>query len=216
MRGAALGALLLAASGCSLPSLWHDKMLGPISPAGQVHAVSVGSDFTVTDEGVVATLGNEPILRPYPLDFIRRIAQPRNFYGVHQGLQAIIKAISFVVLGETSVGKPLPADAVRKLKEGAPAGEVLRLLGSPNLWIRRSGGSVMAHRAALGSHWSFYLGMPPLADRILPIPGLNNLTFRWNSHVTRVYKTVLLFDADDRLRAWFQNDPDAEPGEPDA
>jgi len=132
------------------------------------------------------------------------------------GLQATIRALSFVVWGETRVGKRLPADAVATLEEGTSAAEVLERLGSPNLWLRRESGSLMAYKAEVGTHLSFYLGMPPLADRVLPIPGLNNLTFRWNYQQTRPYKTVLLFDAHDRLRAWFQNDPEAPLEEPPA
>ena len=59
-----LGLAVFALSGCGLITLMHDSVLGPVSPLGRINAVTVGSDFRVTDTGPVADLGGDARLRP--------------------------------------------------------------------------------------------------------------------------------------------------------
>jgi hypothetical protein len=210
----ALLAALALGPGCGVIALTHDKMLGPVSPAGNIHPVVVGDDFVVTERGVAPgeSSRDQPMFRPVPPGFPRRYGEPNTFYKMLQGGQAFLRGLSFVVWGETRSGTPLLEDQLATLERGRSSEEVLAKLGTPNLWLRRKHGSLMAYKAELGTFLAFYVGMPPLADNIVPIPGLNNLSFRWHYNVIRPYKTLLLFDTDERLVAWFRNDPE-EPEE---
>ena len=40
--------------GCGVLALVHDKILGPISPAGRIHPLVVGDDFRISEQGPVA------------------------------------------------------------------------------------------------------------------------------------------------------------------
>lgn len=195
----ALAALALALlPGCGLATLTHDTMLGPVSPLGPIHDVSVGSDFRVTESGPVADTAGEPLLRPYPADFIERLGSPRSFYSLAQGIQAFIASFSFVVQRETREAE-LP---VREgLREGLDAADVLRLLGPPELWIRGPSRTLMLYRGRGRRSIGFYVGVPPLASVFLPVPGLGNLRFRYANSEDRVEKMLLFFGADDVLES---------------
>lgn len=215
MSARAAGLLLLALlaplhlGGCGVVALIHDKMLGPISPLGRIHPAAIGAEFTVTYQGVSGDVSNEPTFRPLPPDLPDR-GRPLRYWNIVQGMVAFIRGISFVVWGESRTGTPLPAERVGRLTPGISAQEALEALGTPNLWLRRTGGSIMAYKAELETFFAFYLGMPPFVDNFNPIPGLSSLTFRWNYRAIRPYKTILFFDAEDRLVSWFKNDPDRE------
>src|SRR5690606_6497281 len=96
-----------------------------------------------------------------------------------QGLEAAIAGFSFVVRRD-AVDHPLPHPQARAaLRPGLAAGEVLRRLGPPELWIRRSGESLMLYRGFDRSTLALYVGVPPPAGALLPVPGLANLRFRY-------------------------------------
>ncbi|RMG11126.1 MAG: hypothetical protein D6731_16180 [Planctomycetota bacterium] len=213
-RGATLQALVLglaSLSGCGVLALTHDKMLGPVSPAGRIHSVVVSNDYIVTERGLVG-VGDErdqPLFRPIPPGFPRRYAEPASMVKGLRGAMAFLRGLSFVVWGRTHTGRVLPEDALTVLRKGITAAEVLAALGTPSLWLRRKGGSLMGYRAEVGTFLSVSLGLPPLADQFVPIPGLGNIRIRWHYNIIKPYKTLLVFDAQERLVAWFRNDPDA-------
>jgi len=197
-RGLAAGALALL-PGCGLVTLTHDTLLGPVSPLGAIHDVSVGSDFRVTESGPAADTEGEPLLRPYPADLLERLAAPHSFYSLTQGLEAAIAGFSLVVQRDAREAE-LPDPGVRAgLRTGLDAEAVLRLLGPPELWIRSPSRSLMLYRGRGRRSIAFYLGVPPLASIFLPVPGLGNLRFRYTSSEDRVEKLLLFFDADDVL-----------------
>ncbi len=200
-------ALLPSTSGCGVLALIHDKMLGPVSPLGEIHPPTIGAEFTVTDQGVSGDISQEPNFRPFPPNIPDR-GRPLRYWNIVQGLSAFIRGISFVVWGETQDGRPLDPAMLDGLRPGVDAQTVLSTLGTPQMWLRRKTGSLMAYKAELGTFFAFYVGMPPFVDNINPIPGLSSLTFRWNYQSVRPYKTVLFFDQDDRLVTWMRNDPD--------
>lgn len=208
---------LLALQGCGVVALIHDKMLGPVSPAGNIHSVMVGDDFVVTERGVEGRSNREqPMFRPIPPGFPRRYGEPASLVKGLRGAEAFVRGLSFLVWGESQKGAPVSPEAVAGLSVGRTSAEVLDRLGPPNLWLRRQTGSIMAYQAELGTFLAFYLGMPPLADQLVPIPGLSSLTFRYRYNVIRPYKTILFFDGDERLVAWFRNDPAKPPQPPPA
>jgi hypothetical protein len=205
----ALALLLPPLGGCGVIALIHDKMLGPVSPLGEVHAAAVGAHFTVSETGVTGDVSREPTFRPLPPNLPDR-GRPQRYWDIVQGMVAFIRGISFVVWGESRTGVPLDPQRLERLTPGISAQEALEALGTPNLWLRRQGGSLMAYKAELETFFAFYIGMPPFVDNFNPIPGLSSLSFRWNYRALRPYKTLLFFDADERLTAWVKNDPDRE------
>lgn len=199
-RPALLGLALLAAggaSGCGLLALGHDAVLGSVSPVGRVHDPAVGRGFHVTPHGPVADAEGEARLRPFPADLIHRLGSPSSFRSLVRGLQALAVGTSVVVERHDRSGKGAAADEVPE--RGASAQEVLGRLGVPDVWLRRSSGSVMAYRRKASRDLSVNLGMPPIAAGLVPIPGLSNLAFRYGVQEERSSGIVLFFGADDRL-----------------
>jgi hypothetical protein len=189
----------IALTGCGLITLTHDSLIGPVSPAGRIHDLTVGSDFHVTDEGPVVESGGAARLRPYPLDLFRRLAEPSSFWSLAQGIEAFLTSISPVATRGTRVGRE-PSGATRaELLHGTAVGNVLALLGPPEVWIQRSSGSVMLYRQSEQTSWSLYLGVPPPAQALIPIPGIANLRFRFESERERASKLMLFFDERDAL-----------------
>lgn len=207
---AALCATLLCGvltSGCfAVPVvLAHDQILGPLSPAGNVRGASTGDSFEVTQEGIVA-VASEQIFRPYSKNILSRMIRPVNIWGAAQGLQAAVGAISPLVWRTQSNGTPLDPEKLEGIQLGTTSRNVLKALGAPNLWIRRKTGSMMGYRAELTDGFSLYVGMPPLVGQLNPIPGLGNISFRYTSSSMRPHKTLLFFDAEDRLLAVSTNE----------
>lgn len=265
-------------NGCAIPALINDKILGPVSPAGKIHAATVGAEFTVTDEGVVSALEpGQAILRPFPKKLFERLARPQSFYFMFKGLQAGVAGFSPIVHRVDGFGRPFdkaalalldprpkpllqlerkrkPKPVARKrggisggthyrtprsewwdtvaikherqllrrkakrkqTKQGAriparprrrptTAGEVLKLLGAPQMWIRRKSGSLMAYRADTGASLSIYAGMPPLIEQVLPFPGIGNIRLRYTMVSKTPHKILLFFDPEDRLLAVVRN-----------
>jgi hypothetical protein len=194
--------------GCGWLTLVHDTMLGPVSPAGRIHDVTVGSNFHVTDTGPVADARGEPLFRPYPEDLIERLGAPHSLWSLTQGIEAAIAGFSPVVQRDASEQQLPAAEARAGLRPGLDVTEVLRRLGPPELWIRRPQESLMLYRGRDRRTWAFYLGIPPPASALLPVPGLSSLRFRYTSVDERVEKLLLFFDERDRLRAVSESGPE--------
>lgn len=213
-RAALAGALAAAAQalcGCGLATLTYDSTIGPITPVGRIHELTVGEDIHVGDDGVQASLGDTPRLRPYPRDLIRRLASPSSFWFAAQGLQAFLRSFSPLASRETHVGKPIPG-LPAELQPGAPLASALALLGPPDVWLRRKSGSLMLYRDASKRTWSFYVGVPPPATWLVPIPFIGSLRFRYISERARAEKLMLFFDpADALIEARWGVDSDADP-----
>lgn len=193
----ALGIAALGLSGCALPAFIHDKMIGPISPAGHVHTATLGEDFVVTSEGIQTAGGSEWWFRPYPRNFLARVGRPRSFWFSFKGIHAFFYGLSPLVMRDQNRGVELEPDAIAALEPTkTTAKEVLERLGPPRLWLKRKQGSLMAYRADKSEVIAFWIGTPPFVDII---PGANNLSFRYLYRRTRPFKTVLFFDANDRL-----------------
>jgi hypothetical protein len=188
----------LGCAGCGLVALIHDSVIGPVSPADQIHATVVGSGFRVTERGPVADPGDDARLRPYPRDLFERVAAPHSFWSLAQGIEAFFASLSPVTSRETRRGA-LGAAAGTALAPGASVDEALALLGPPELWLRREGESLLLYRSARRRTLSFYLGVPPPAAALVPIPGIGNLYLRWATESERAEKLLLFFDRDGRL-----------------
>lgn len=199
---------LLGLPGCGWLTLVHDTMLGPVSPAGRIHDVTVGSGFHVTDAGPVANATGEPLFRPYPEDLLDRLGAPHSLWSLTEGIEAAIAGFSPVVKRDASE-QQLPAAEIRAgLRPGLDVAEVLRRLGPPELWIRRPDESLMLYRGRDRRTLAFYLGVPPPASALLPIPGLSSLRFRYTSVDERVAKLLLFFDDRDVLQAVAESGPE--------
>lgn len=194
-----LAALLagLGGAGCGLVTLAHDSTIGPVSPAGRIHAAVVGSDFHVTEHGPEAELGDDARLRPYPRDLFERVGAPHSFWSLAQGIQAFLASISPVTIRETRSGALAPTAVA--LAPGTSLDEALARLGSPDLWLARESESLLLYRAGSRRMLSFYLGVPPPAAALVPIPGIGNLYARWAIESERAEKLLLFFDRDGRL-----------------
>lgn len=197
--GALVAGLLLV--GCGWATLVHDTVLGPVSPAGRIHDVTVGSGFHVTETGPVAQAAGEPLLRPYPADLIERIGAPHSLYSLAKGLEAFVSGFSPVTSRESRAGRMPPSEARAGLAPGLDVQEVLRRLGPPALWVRRRSGSLMLYRAHERSAFSFYLGVPPLAGALIPVPGVGSLRFRYTTLDERAPGVLLFFDDGDALES---------------
>jgi len=201
-RAALAGALAAAAqalSGCGLATLMYDSTIGPITPVGRIHELTVGEDIHVSDAGVQASLGDTPRLRPYPRDLLRRLASPSSFWFAAQGLQAFLRSFAPLSSRETHVGTPMPPDVPAELQPGAPLASTLALFGPPDVWLRRKSGSLMLYRDASKRTWSFYIGVPPPVTWAVPIPFIGSLRFRYISERARAEKLMLFFDPSDAL-----------------
>jgi hypothetical protein len=194
-----IGLAAIAISGCGLVTMMHDSVIGPISPAGRVNTVTVGSDFRVTDTGPVADLGGDARLRPIPRDMVRRIAMPNSYWSLAQFFQFFLASTSFLASRETSVGRAEVNERSAELRPGVPVAEALALLGPPDVWIRRGDGSFMVYRGVSDRVWSFYVGVPPPVGWFVPIPGLTNLRYSYRSQRERAAKLMLFFDERDLL-----------------
>ena len=200
-RARPLAAALVVAGagmGCGLVTLAHDQTIGPVSPAGRVHAATVGSDFRVSESGPVADLGDDARLRPYPRDLFERVGAPHSFWSLAQGIQAFLASISPVTSRETRSGE-LEAPPAGTLVPGLPLGEALAALGPPEVWIARETGSLLLYRAGRRRTLSFYLGVPPPAAALVPVPGIGNAYVRWRTESERAEKLLLFFDREGRL-----------------
>ena len=190
---------MFALTGCGLITLMHDSVLGPVSPVGRVNAVTVGSDFRVTDTGPVADLGNDARLRPVPRDMIRRMAMPNSYWSLAQFFEFFLTSFSFVAEREIRIGRAVDAVPPAELRPGLAVGDALALLGPPDVWIRRGGGSFMLYRGVSDRAWSFYAGVPPPVGWFIPIPGIVNLRYTHKSERERANKLMLFFDERDVL-----------------
>jgi hypothetical protein len=189
----------LLGGGCGLVTLAHDSLIGPVSPAGRIHATTVGSDFRVTDRGPVADLGGDARLRPHPRDLLERIAAPHSFWSLVQGIEAFVASISPVASREWRTGRLGPGNPSPDLAHGTTVAEALARLGPPDLWVRRETGSLLLYRASQRRRLSFYLGVPPPAAALVPVPGIGNLYFRHVSESEHAHKLLLFFDRHDLL-----------------
>jgi hypothetical protein len=192
-----LAAASFGLGGCALPAFIHDKTIGPISPAGHVHSATVGEEFNVTVEGIQTKSGGEWWFRPYPRNFMARVGRPQSFWFATKGIHAFFFGLSPLVMRDSERGverEPVITESLQPTKTSAK--EVLARLGPPQLWLKRKSGSLMAYRADKGEVIAFWIGTPPFIDII---PGANNLSFRYLYRRTKPYKTVLFFDAEDRL-----------------
>ena len=176
----------------SVTAMIHDKMIGPISPAGHVHPSTSGSEFTVTSEGVQNTGNSEWWFRPYPRNLLERMGRPRSFWFAAKGFHAFFYGVSPLVIREWESGVELEPDLVAALEPlKTTSKDVLERLGPPQLWLKRKEGSLMAYRADKGQVIAFWLGTPPFVDIL---PGANNLSFRYLYRRTKPFKTVLFFN----------------------
>ena len=200
-RGRRLAALLslLACGGCGVITLAHDSVIGPVSPAGRIHETTVGSDFRVTERGPTADLGGDARLRPYPRDLLERIGAPGSFWSLFQGIGAVLASLSPVVSREWGTGRLTHAGDRPALPAGLGIAEALARLGPPDLWLRRAHGSLLLYRVERRRRVSFYLGVPPPAAALVPVPGIGNLHFRYAGETERAEKLLLFFDREDRL-----------------
>jgi len=204
IRSSGVGFLLaasIALSGCGLITLMHDSVIGPVSPLGRINTVTVGGDFHVTEEGPVAELAGDSRLRMYPRDLFRRIGTPASYWAAAQGIEAFLTSISPVATRETHFGGTAAEKIPAELQPGVPVGVALALLGPPDVWVRRENGSFMLYREVSDRSWSFYIGVPPPAALLVPIPGIANARFRLVSARERASKLMLFFDEHDALVA---------------
>ncbi len=197
LRFASLFGLGFAAAGCGLVTLTHDEILGPVSPIGRIHDATVGRDFRVTSRGPTADVTAEARLRPYPADLIRRLGSPDSFHALLQGFEAFSAGMSFVVERREASGMPITGDAEPAM--GATEQEVLDALGPPEVWIRRTDGSLMAYRRRAARDLAVNAGIPPIAAGLIPVPGVANLAFRYSSRRAEAGGFVFLFDSAGRL-----------------
>jgi len=191
----------LLCGGCGLVSLAHDSVIGPVSPVGRIHATTVGSGFRVTERGPVADLGDDARLRPYPRDLFDRVAAPHSFWALAQGIEAFVASVSPVTSRETRTGALDLAAARSALAPGASVGDALALLGPPELWLRRQSGSLLLYRAEQRRTLSLYVGIPPPAAVLVPVPGVGNLYLRYTADSERPEKLLLFFDREGQLLA---------------
>ena len=194
-----IGLAGFALTGCGLITLIHDSVLGPISPVGRINTVTVGSDFRVTDTGPVADLGGDARLRPTPRDLIRRMAMPSSFWSLAQFGEFFLTSSSPVATRAKQVGRAVDQALLAELHPGVPVGAALALLGPPEVWVRRSGGSFMLYRGISERGWSLYVGVPPPVGWFIPIPGITNLRYSYRSERERATKIMLFFDEQDVL-----------------
>lgn len=206
---------LLLGEGCilgTIPTFIHDKILGPVSPAGSTRAYASQAGFQVTDQGVTVYESGH-LYRPYPVDMMSRGLPSRMHWNILKGGQAFIAGFSPVVMRDTKRGERLDDAKIEGLRPGATALEVLDILGPPQMWIRRKTGSIMGYRADLSHSLTFYLGTPPFLSSLVPVPGINSLNFRYTAKWDKPYKTLMFFDADDHLLAVTTNEDSGDPGE---
>lgn len=202
LEGIALAALLVAAPGCGPIALAHDKILGPVSPAGRIHPLAVGSEFRLSRAGPTADLGNAHPFRLYPENPLRHVfAVPRVLMqGMHFYLGFLFR---FVGQYQEDVGVPpdeAGLTALAEAPERPDEGEVLRRLGPPRRWIKRAEGSLMVYGADVLRELNVSLGVPPGVGSLIPIPGVAELLRFDYSTLTKSQPTaILFFDREQKL-----------------
>ena len=170
--------------------------MGPISPAGEIHPLTVGRGFRVTARGPVADSGGQRF-RALPSEPWERLT---NFRSLIAGFQFGVMGLSYVVERHVQEGEPLDPAAVARLKLGeVDEAAVVEALGAPRLWLRRRSGSVMAYEARIREDLIVALGVPPGIGNLIPIPGVaqSRFTFAWVESTP--YRTVFFFDEAGRL-----------------
>jgi len=213
---AAAALLLSGPTGCGVVALIHDKVIGPVSPAGRIHPLVVGSSFRVEETGPVADIDPGQLAAFYPPGFGTswhpfRFYPPFPFERLYRTPRAVIRGFTFFVGFFTRyffqrhgrVGRAPPPAEVSAL-EGAEAtvtvGDVLDRLGPPRRWIKRLEGSVMLYGAEVSREWALSLGIPPGIGNLIPIPGVGNLLqFDYSNTEVERPRTILFFDPEDRL-----------------
>lgn len=202
----ALGLGLITLPGCGVLALAHDKILGPISPAGRIHPLVVGDDFRVSEQGPVADVIDPQPFRLFPPNPLKRLYRSPQTALI--GVQFFLGYVGrYVLQRHDGVGRPLDRSAVDALQalrntegETVDVHRVLDVLGAPRQWIKRPASQLMVYGASARDELSFSLGLPPGVGNLLPIPGIGELLRFDYSHVTLDHsRTLLFFDPDDRL-----------------
>jgi hypothetical protein len=188
---------VLALSGCGLVTLGHDQILGPVSPAGRIHDAAVGSDFEAGVEGFSADARDEPRLRPYPRDLIRRVGSPSSLHALTGGIEAFLLGAS--TFADRRAREGVTPDVARIPPVGSSLETVLSALGPPDRRARYVGGETLAYRAERERRTILNIGIPPALGFLVPFPGASNLAYRRISKETRGEGFVLFFDAEGRL-----------------
>lgn len=207
---------LLSLPGCGLITLLHDKMLGPISPAGRIHPFVTGTNVRVGRRGPEASaIQGTADFRPYPLDILRHAYRTPVvlLYGMQFYLGFVLR---FVLQRDEQVGMPPPEAGRTALREEGIAGwdveRVLRELGCPQVWIKRREGSVMLYASQVSHELGVSIGVPPGVGSLIPIPGVGELLrFDYNDTDVVRERTLLVFDAQGQLIAAQERRPDPEP-----
>jgi hypothetical protein len=204
-------------SGCGVLALAHDKILGPISPAGRIHPLVVGDDFRVSENGPVADIVDPNPFRFYPPNPLKRLYRsPRTML---QGIQFFLGfVLRYALLRRDAIGQEVDYAAVEQLEalrtqEGATVSvsHVLDALGPPRKWFKRPGSQLMVYGSTARDELSFSLGLPPGVGNLLPIPGVGELLRFDYSHVTLDRQRTLLFLSPDDVLVgvvWPQPQPE--------
>jgi len=158
----------------------------------------------------VADLGSDARLRPTPRDMVRRIAMPSSYWALAQFFEFFVTSFSPVATRETRVGRAAGEGLPAELRPGVPVGVAFALLGPPDVWVRRSGGSFMLYRGISERGWSLYVGVPPPVGWFIPIPGITNLRYSYRSERERATKIMLFFDEQDVLVRVSSNAEDSD------
>lgn len=210
----ALVLLALASPGCGVLALVHDKLLGPISPAGRIHPLTVGDDFRISDKGPVATIVDPNPFRMFPPNPLKRLYRtPRT---IMQGLQFYLGFVGrYVLQRHDQKGRRLAPEKLAELQalrhqDGrvVTAGDVLRILGVPRQWFKRKDSGLMVYGADARDELAFSLGLPPGVGNLLPIPGIGELLrFDYNKVIVEHSRTLVFFDAQERVVGVVQQRP---------
>lgn len=204
-RAAALWlALVATAPGCGALALTHDKMLGPVSPAGRIHPLAVGGEFRLSRQGPVADDTGAHPFRIFPQDPLRRLfSLPRVML---QGFTFYVGFL-FRYVGQfhVDVGQAPDPAALRELErapEPPSSREVLRRIGPPRQWIKRAEWSLMVYSAEVLRELSLAIGVPPGVGTLIPIPGVAEvLRFDYSTLSSSTPRAMLFFDREERLIA---------------
>ncbi len=189
--------LLISCAGCGPLTLIHDAYIGPISPAGRIHALVVGDNFRVGRHGPEATPPRH-LLAPLPPRLFQRMA---STIPATRGLRAAVASFSFYVDRTELTGKAPPYEPTRDWT-GVSQAELLAELGPPQQWIQRRDGSLLVYSGDVWEAHSLYLGLPPGVSNLIPIPGISNLRFRYSSSDARRERLMFFLDAEKRVLGW--------------
>jgi hypothetical protein len=197
----ALGvALILVASGCGPVALLHDAYIGPISPVGTIHRYVVTEHFEITELGPVADYDpyRDGLLRPFPPNMLQR----SSLIPMARGIEVVTGGLSFVTERHRTHAAPLTADQQRALRLGMSRDDAIRACGVPAQWIGREEGTILTYPVHTTDHFEIHAGVPPGIVDLIPIPGIQALSFVYNIREAAVHSAVLFFDRDDVLRAF--------------